>query len=139
MKILAKSTCNRSAGGRRHRSKCATVRKRYRPDSGPMAGGGSASSTTQGMGGTQRIETTGQATTTKKEACQGSAQEASVPRGQEAPLSRQEQGPGAPAPRGAEFLLSNWQNHERGRRRALVGWQGPTFGLAPLAPASATT
>ena len=30
----------------------------------PMAGGGSASSATQG--GTQRIETTGQATTTKK-------------------------------------------------------------------------
>jgi hypothetical protein len=34
--------------------------------SGPMAGGGSASNATQGVGGTQRIETTGQATTTKK-------------------------------------------------------------------------
>jgi len=34
--------------------------------SGPMAGGGSASSATQGVEGTQRIETTGQATTTKK-------------------------------------------------------------------------
>jgi hypothetical protein len=34
--------------------------------SGPMAGGGSSSKATQGVGGTQRIETTGQATTTKK-------------------------------------------------------------------------
>ena len=31
-----------------------------------MAGSGSASNATQGVGGTQRIETTGQATTTKK-------------------------------------------------------------------------
>src|SRR6202048_1052377 len=34
--------------------------------SGPMPGSGSASNATQGVGGTQRIETTGQATTTKK-------------------------------------------------------------------------
>ena len=35
--------------------------------SGPTAGGGSASNdATQDVGGTQRIETTGQATTTKK-------------------------------------------------------------------------
>jgi hypothetical protein len=33
--------------------------------SGPMAGGSSASNATQGVGGTQRIETTGQATTKK--------------------------------------------------------------------------
>ena len=34
--------------------------------SGPIAGGGSACNATQDVGGTQRIETTGQATTTKK-------------------------------------------------------------------------
>ena len=36
------------------------------PTARPMAGSGSASNATQGVGGTQRIETTGQATTTKK-------------------------------------------------------------------------
>src|SRR6202023_566566 len=34
--------------------------------SGPMAASASASNATEGVGGTQRIETTGQATTTKK-------------------------------------------------------------------------
>jgi hypothetical protein len=71
--------------------------------SGPMAGGGSASNATQGVGGTQRIETTGQATTTKKGA--KAAPKSQCPRGQEAPLSRQDQGPGAPARRGAEFCF----------------------------------
>ena len=61
--------------------------------SGPMAGGGSASNATQGVGGTQRIETTGQATTTKK----------GEGRGGGSPMSRQDRGRGAPALRGAEF------------------------------------
>ena len=64
--------------------------------SGPMAGSGSASNATQGVGGTQRIETTGQAT--KKGAKKGA--KTAPPKGSGSP--NQPSGPGAgghPGPR----------------------------------------
>jgi hypothetical protein len=59
--------------------------------SGPMAGGGNASNATQGVGGKQRIETTGQATTTKKGA--KAAPKKPAPKGSGSP--NEPSGPGA--------------------------------------------
>ena len=62
------------------------------PSAGPMAGGGSAPSATQGVGGTQRIETTGQATTTKKKGAKA-APKKPAPKGSGS--SSEPSGPGA--------------------------------------------
>jgi hypothetical protein len=59
--------------------------------SGPMAGGSSASTAAQGVAGTQRLETTGQATTTKKRA--KAAPKKPVPKGSGSP--NEPSGPGA--------------------------------------------
>src|ERR1700724_2182018 len=72
--------------------------------SGPMAASASASNATQGVGGTQRIETTGQATTTNKGA--KAAPKKPAPKGSGSPSEPSGAGAGgAPARRGAEFLL----------------------------------
>ena len=64
--------------------------------SGPMAGGGSASNATQGA--TQRIETTGQATTTKKGA--KAAPKKPAPKGSGSPSEPSGPGAGGASPPG---------------------------------------
>jgi hypothetical protein len=66
-----------------------------------MAGGGSSSKATQGVGGTQRIETTGQATTTKKGA-KAAPPKKPAPKGSGSPSEPSGPGAvGAPAARSA--------------------------------------
>ena len=85
--------------------------------SGPMAGGSSPSTATQGVGGTQRIETTGQARQKGAKA----APKSQRPRDQEAPLRRRDRGPGVPARRDAEFLLRISKSRTRAPRRPRCG------------------
>jgi len=70
------------------------------------------------VGGTQRIETTGQATTTKKGAKAAPKKPAS--KGSGSPNEPSGPGAGGATPPGRWISASNWQNHGRGRRRALV-------------------
>jgi hypothetical protein len=67
--------------------------------SGPMAGGGSASNATQGVGGKQRIETTGQATTTKKGA-KAAPPKKPAPKGSGSPNEPSGPGAGGASPSG---------------------------------------
>ena len=64
-----------------------------RPPSGPMAGNATSPKATQGVRGTQRIETTGQATTTKKRAKTGAKAAPKPPPGSGSPTAPS--GPGA--------------------------------------------
>ena len=66
--------------------------------SGPMAGGGT-SNATQGVGGTQRIETTGQATTTKKGA-KAAPPKKPAPKGSGSPNEPSGPGAGGASPSG---------------------------------------